>query len=68
MYARYAPTAGCAFGLIVGVGLLDGDEVADVAGEVVAAGFTATSPPPQAAVAKTVNVITAATRFRFVNA
>jgi len=67
MYARYASTAGCAFGSIVGVGLLVG-EVAEVVGDFVAVGFTATSSPPQAVVAKTVKVIAAAIRFRFINA
>jgi hypothetical protein len=68
MYARYASTAGCAFGSIAGVGLLVGEGVAEVVGDFVAMGFTATSPPPQAAVAKTVTVNTAAIRFRFINA
>jgi hypothetical protein len=67
-YARYASTAGCALGSIVDVGLLVGEEVAEVVGDVVAVGFTATSTPPQPAVAKTVNVNTAAIGIRFVNA
>jgi hypothetical protein len=67
MYARYASTAGCAFGSIVDVGLLVGEEVAEVVGDVVAVGFTAASTP-QPAVAKTVTVNTAAIGIRFVNA
>jgi hypothetical protein len=68
MYARYASTAGCAFGSIAGVGLLVGEGVAELDADFVAVGFTAASPPAQAAVAKTVKVIAAATKFRFVNA
>ena len=68
MYARYASTAGCALGSSVGVRLLVDEEVAGVAGDLVALGLTATSVPPQAAVAKTVDMIAAAIRFRFINA
>jgi hypothetical protein len=42
--------------------------VAEVVGDFVAAGFAAGSPPPQAAVAKTVKVNAAATNSRFMNA
>jgi len=67
MYARYAVTADCAFGSIVGLGLRVSEEVIGINVDVVA-GFTAPSPAPQPATAKTVRVKPAAIRFRFVNA
>jgi hypothetical protein len=67
MYARYALTAGCAVGSIVGVWLLGAEVVAAVAGDFEAVGF-ATSPPPHAVVAKTAAASAAAIRFCFINA
>jgi hypothetical protein len=63
MYARYASTAGWAFGSIVGVGLLVGAEVIRL--DVEAVGFKAPSPPPQAVVDRTVRVAAAAAAIRF---
>lgn|GEM_PF-5720767 len=56
-------------GSIGDAGLLVGEEVIGLpVGAFVTVGFTAPSPPPQAAVAKPVKVNAAAIRIRFVNA
>jgi hypothetical protein len=60
---RKAVTAGCAFGSIVGVGLLVGAEVIGL--DVEAVGFKAPLPPPQAVVDRTVTVTAAAAAIRF---
>jgi len=60
-------TAGSAAGSIVGVGLLVGELVTEVAGGFEAVGFTTTSAPPQAPVAETAATTATATKLRFIN-